>query len=140
MVQGSEREAAEAQMTYGVHVFARAKVIPDLAIERGQQAYDEARAMGDRALEFLAAIGTTHAYLEVEDAQQAERWLERAGILRLDRAHAAPRTPGGHGRRAARRFTRRFRPARAPASSTSCAWPLLNIGPRRSARRSRCSP
>jgi DNA-binding NarL/FixJ family response regulator len=78
LVQGSEREAAEAQMTYGVHVFARAKVIPDLAIERGEQTYERARAMGDRALEFLAAIGTTHAYLEIEDAEQAERWLTRA--------------------------------------------------------------
>ena len=78
LVQGSEREAAEAQMTYGVHVFARAKVIPDLAIERGQQTYERARAMGDRALEFLGAIGTTHAYLDVEDAEQAERWLTRA--------------------------------------------------------------
>ena len=65
-------------MTYGVHVFARAKVIPDLAIERGLQAYDRARAMGDRALEFLSAIGTAHAYLEIEDADQAERWLLRA--------------------------------------------------------------
>ena len=77
-VQGGEREAAEAQMTYGVHVFARAKVIPDLAIERGMQAYDRARAIGDRALEFLSAIGTAHAYLEIEDADQAERWLLRA--------------------------------------------------------------
>ena len=78
MIQSSEREAADAQMTYGVHVFARAKVIPDLAIERGEQAYDQARAMGDRTLEFLAAIGTAHAYLEIEDIQQAERWLARA--------------------------------------------------------------
>jgi len=81
LVQGSEREAAEAQMTYGVHVFARAKVIPDLAIERGRQAFDQARALGDQALEFLAAIGTAHAYIEIEDAQQAERWLERSAEL-----------------------------------------------------------
>ncbi|CAN5344391.1 hypothetical protein BH20ACT24_BH20ACT24_11310 [soil metagenome] len=34
----SERAAADAQMAYGVHVFARAKVIPDLAISRGEEA------------------------------------------------------------------------------------------------------
>ena len=58
LVQGSGREAAEGQMLYGAHVFARAKVIPDMALERGQQAYDHARSLGDSDLEFLSAIGT----------------------------------------------------------------------------------
>ena len=42
----SERAAFEAQMLYGVHVFARAKVIPDLALSRGEQAHAHAREIG----------------------------------------------------------------------------------------------
>jgi DNA-binding CsgD family transcriptional regulator len=77
----SERAAFEAQMLYGVHVFSRAKVIPDLAISRGEQAYAHAREIGDRALEFLAAGGTAMAHLDVGDVQQANRWLERAAAI-----------------------------------------------------------
>ena len=73
LVAESEREANEAQMTYGVHVFARAKLIPDLAIERGEQAYQRARSLGDNALEFLAALGTAHAHLDLADVSQAEQ-------------------------------------------------------------------
>jgi DNA-binding NarL/FixJ family response regulator len=77
----SERASFEAQMLYGVHVFSRAKVIPDLAISRGEQAYAHAREIGDRALEFLAAGGTAMAYLDVGDVEQAGRWLERASAI-----------------------------------------------------------
>ncbi len=78
LVQGSAREAAEGQMLYGAHVFARAKVIPDLAVERGEQAYRSARAMGDSGLEFLSAIGLMHVALDLDDTDEAQRWLERA--------------------------------------------------------------
>jgi DNA-binding NarL/FixJ family response regulator len=78
MAKDSEREAADAQMAYGVHVFARAKVIPDLAISRGQEAYRAAQALGNRALEFLAAGGTAMALLDVGDITEAESWLGRA--------------------------------------------------------------
>ena len=86
LVQGSGREAAEGQMLYGAHVFARAKVIPDMALERGQQAYDHARSLGDSNLEFLSAIGLAHEHLELGDVDQAESWLNRAA----DRAAAVP--------------------------------------------------
>jgi hypothetical protein len=46
MTRESEREMAEAQMLYSVHVFARSKVIPDLALLRGREAYEQARAGG----------------------------------------------------------------------------------------------
>ena len=36
LTKASERAAVEAQMLYGVHVFARAKAIPDLAVSRGR--------------------------------------------------------------------------------------------------------
>jgi DNA-binding NarL/FixJ family response regulator len=74
----SERAAADAQMAYGVHVFARAKVIPDLAISRGQEAYEAARTLGDLGLEFLAAGGTAMAFLDLGDDDEAERWLALA--------------------------------------------------------------
>jgi DNA-binding NarL/FixJ family response regulator len=78
MAKDSERQAADAQMAYGVHVFARAKVIPDLAISRGQEAYRAGQAMADRSMEFLAAGGTAMALLEVGDVSEAESWLDRA--------------------------------------------------------------
>ena len=86
--KGSERETTDAQMAYGVHVFARAKVIPDLAISRGQEAYRAGQALGDRAIEFLAAGGTAMAFLDVGDITQAESWLGHAS-----QAAAAAPTP-----------------------------------------------
>jgi DNA-binding NarL/FixJ family response regulator len=78
LVAESERETNEAQMLYGVHVFARTKLIPDLAVQRGEEAFERARALGDNALEFLSAVGTTHAYLELGDNEGAAQWLTRA--------------------------------------------------------------
>src|SRR5439155_10459867 len=74
----SERVQAEEQMLYGVHVFARAKVIPDLALARGEELYRHARAAGDRWLEFLAAGGTAMAHVALGDVEQAEGWVDRA--------------------------------------------------------------
>ena len=77
----SERAAFEAQMLFGVHVFARAKLIPDLAISRGEQACNHAREMGDRSLEFAAAGGTAMAYLDLGEVAPAEPWIERAAAI-----------------------------------------------------------
>ncbi len=77
----SERAAADAQMLYGVHVFCRAKVIPDLAIARGREAWEGARTIGDRSLEFLASGGTAVALIEIGDLDEARRWLERAAAV-----------------------------------------------------------
>ena len=46
LTKGSERAKAEMQMLYGVQVYARAKVVPDLALSRGEQAYRAARVLG----------------------------------------------------------------------------------------------
>ncbi|HZD79276.1 MAG TPA: AAA family ATPase, partial [Actinomycetota bacterium] len=78
MAKESERALAEAQMVYGAHVFARAKVIPDLAVTRGEEAYRLARVIGDRALEFLAAGGTALALLDLGEVEAACGWLDRA--------------------------------------------------------------
>jgi DNA-binding NarL/FixJ family response regulator len=80
MTKESERALAEAQMLYGAHVFSRAKGVPDLAVSRGAEAYKQARAIGDRSLEFLAAGGTAMAHLDLGDSDEAKRWLDRAAV------------------------------------------------------------
>ncbi|HEX9822900.1 MAG TPA: AAA family ATPase [Actinomycetota bacterium] len=84
----SEREAAEAQMLYGVHVFARAKIVPDLAISRGEEAYERARLIADHGLQFSAAGGTALAHLDLGDVEAAERWLSAAAAVAAD--HPTP--------------------------------------------------
>jgi len=74
----SERALSEWQMLFGSHVFARAKVIPDLAITRGEDAYHQAKAVGDRGLEFVSAGGTALALMDVGDIEGARAWLDRA--------------------------------------------------------------
>ncbi len=85
---GSERAAFDAQMLYGVHVFARAKVIPDLAISRGEAAHRAAKEIGDRALEFLSAGGTAMALLDLGDVEEAGHWLDRAAATAAE--HPTP--------------------------------------------------
>lgn len=81
MTRESERALAEAQMLYGSHVFARAKVVPDLAVSRGEESYRQARVIGERSLEFLAAGGTALAYLDLGEVEEAGRWLDRAAAV-----------------------------------------------------------
>ena len=80
----SEQAAFEAQLLYGVHVFSRAKVIPDLAISRGEQAYEKARSIADRPLEFLSAGGTALAYTDLGDHEQATAWLDKAAATAIE--------------------------------------------------------
>ena len=49
LVTESERARLDLQMLFGVHVYARAKVVPDLALSRGEDAYRAARLQGDRS-------------------------------------------------------------------------------------------
>jgi tetratricopeptide (TPR) repeat protein/DNA-binding CsgD family transcriptional regulator len=81
---GTEHAAFEAQMLYGVHVFARAKVIPDLAISRGELAHEKAQEIGDRALEFLSAGGTALAHLDLGEVGEAKRWLDSAAATAIE--------------------------------------------------------
>jgi DNA-binding NarL/FixJ family response regulator len=78
LVTESERQQQELQMVYGVHVYARAKVVPDLMISRGVEAHRLARLLGDRSAEFLAAGGVALAHLDMGEQEQAEEWLDRA--------------------------------------------------------------
>ena len=78
LTRESERATVEAKMVYGVQVFARAKVVPDLALSRGEDANRLARLLGDRSLEFAAAAGLASTHLELGEVNDAEVWLARA--------------------------------------------------------------
>jgi AAA ATPase-like protein/regulatory LuxR family protein len=84
----SERAAFEAQMLYGSHVFARAKVIPDLAIAKGREAHRYAKEIGDPNLEFLAAGGTAMALLDLDEVDEARAWIDRAAAVATE--HPSP--------------------------------------------------
>jgi DNA-binding NarL/FixJ family response regulator len=75
LVTESERARLELQMLFGVHVYARAKVVPDLALSRGEDAFRAARIDGDRSIEFLAAGGVALTLLDLGDVDGAEKWL-----------------------------------------------------------------
>jgi DNA-binding CsgD family transcriptional regulator len=78
MTRESERALAEAQMLYGAHVFSRAKGVPDVALSRGEETVRQARVIGDRGLEFLAAGGTAMAHLDLGAVEEANAWVDRA--------------------------------------------------------------
>ena len=78
MVTESERARQELQLLYGVHLYARAKVVPDLMVVRGVEAHRMAKVQGDRSVEFLAAGGVALALLDLGDAAGADEWLGRA--------------------------------------------------------------
>jgi len=88
MVTESERARQELQLLYGVHLYARAKVVPDLMVVRGIEAHRMAKVQGDRSVELLAAGGVALALLELGDAAGADEWLGRAAA-----AVAASPTP-----------------------------------------------
>ncbi len=89
LVTESERARLELQMLFGVHVYARAKVVPDLALSRGEDAYRAAKLQGDRSIEFLAAGGVAMTLLELGDIEGAERWIGLAALA----ASMAPSRP-----------------------------------------------
>jgi DNA-binding CsgD family transcriptional regulator len=85
-VTESERARQELQMLIGVHVYARAKVVPDLMLSRGEEAHRAARLLGDQTTEFQAAGGVALSYLDLGDVPEAEHWLGLAANV----ASAAP--------------------------------------------------
>ncbi len=74
----SERARLDLQMLFGVHVYSRAKVVPDSALSRGEEAYRAAKLQGDRSTEFLAAGGVAMTLLELGDVEETERWIGMA--------------------------------------------------------------
>ena len=89
IITESERDRLDLQMLFGVHVYARAKAVPDLALSRGQEAHRAARLLGDRSIEFLAAGGVAMGLVELGDLEGAERWIDLAAVA----ASVAPSRP-----------------------------------------------
>ena len=82
----SERALADAQMLFGAHVYARNRGFADQALSKGHEAYQAARSMGDRSLEFATAGGMALQHAELGAIADAEQWLTRAAAI----ATAAP--------------------------------------------------
>jgi DNA-binding NarL/FixJ family response regulator len=91
VVTEGERARLDLQMLFGVQVYSRAKVVPDLALSRGMDAHRAAKIMGDRTIEFLAAGGVAMSLLELGDIEGAERWIGLAAAP-VSVAPSRPRT------------------------------------------------
>jgi DNA-binding CsgD family transcriptional regulator len=115
LVTESERARQELQMLYGIHVYARAKVVPELMVPRGEEAYRAARIEGDRGTEFLAAGGVALAHLSFGEQAEAERWVglaadvlaaapTRGRARRLELWRGALAAAAGNAAEARRRF------------------------------------
>lgn len=77
-VADSQRAKEDALMLFSIHTYARQHVQPDLALQRGQEAFETARALGDRWLEALAAGGMSQTYASLGADVDAGAWLDRA--------------------------------------------------------------
>ena len=77
-VTDSQSAIDDAHMLYGIHTYARLNLQPGLALERGREAFDAARALGDRWLEALSAGGVAMTCLQVGGSNECAAWLERA--------------------------------------------------------------
>lgn len=82
-VTDSQRAAEDALMLYSIQTYARLNSQPDLALERGQEAYQAARALGDRWLETLAAGGMAMTYVSFGASEDASAWLDRAATAAI---------------------------------------------------------
>lgn len=77
----SERALADVQMLFGAQVYSRNRGFADLALAKGQEAYNAARALGDRSLEFATVGGMALQHAELGAIDEAERWLDRAAVI-----------------------------------------------------------
>jgi class 3 adenylate cyclase/DNA-binding CsgD family transcriptional regulator len=84
LVSESERIESELHMLFSIQVYARSHAYPDLALHRGAEAYELARASGNRRFEFLAAGGVALTHIEMAEVPEAEAWLDRAGSAALE--------------------------------------------------------
>jgi class 3 adenylate cyclase/tetratricopeptide (TPR) repeat protein len=82
-VTESRRATENALMLYSIHSYARLNIQPDLALERGREAFEAARGLGDRWLEALSAGGTSLTYASFGAAHESSAWLERAATAAM---------------------------------------------------------
>lgn len=88
-VTESQRAVDDALMLFSIHTYARLNLQPGLALERGREAFDAARALGDRWLEAVSAGGMALTYLSVGDVPKSTPWLDRAATAALSVANAS---------------------------------------------------
>lgn len=88
-VTDSQRANDDALMLYSIHAYAREFFQPDLALERGRQAFEAARSIGDRWLESLAAGGVAMTYVSFGASDDASAWLDRAATAAMAVASSA---------------------------------------------------
>jgi DNA-binding NarL/FixJ family response regulator len=77
-VTESERARQELHLLYGIHVYGRAKSLPDAAISRGEEAHRAARLLGEHNIQFAVAGGVALAHLQLGDVPSADRWIDAA--------------------------------------------------------------
>ncbi|HEY6635300.1 MAG TPA: AAA family ATPase [Acidimicrobiia bacterium] len=125
-VTDSQSAVDDAHMLYGIHTYARLNLQPGLALERGREAFDAARALGDRWLEALAAGGMAMTCLQVRGSDDCAAWLERAvtAAMTVASTSMARRLEVWRGAHAAARddveaMTRHYRRAADLAGQTS---------------------
>jgi tetratricopeptide (TPR) repeat protein len=82
-VTDTQRTTEDALMLYSIHTYARLNAQPDLALERGREAFEAARTLGDRWLEALAAGGLSLAYASFGGNEDSSAWLERAATAAM---------------------------------------------------------
>ncbi len=82
-VAESRRATEDAVMLYSIHTYARLNIQPDLALERGKEAFEAARGIGDRWLEALSAGGMSLTYASIGAAEETSAWLERAATAAM---------------------------------------------------------
>jgi hypothetical protein len=125
-VTDSQSAIDDAHMLYGIHTYARLNLQPGLALERGREAFDAARSLGDRWLEALAAGGMAMTCLQVGGGDDCAAWLERAvgAAMAVASTSMARRLEMWRGAHAAARddveaMTRHYRRAADLAGQTS---------------------
>ncbi|HWL49197.1 MAG TPA: hypothetical protein VNT92_04915, partial [Acidimicrobiia bacterium] len=79
----SQSAVDEAQGLFAIATYARLNIQPGLALLRGREAFDAARAIGDRWLEALAAGGMAMTCLQVGGDDECVAWLDRAATAAM---------------------------------------------------------
>ena len=133
VVTESERDRLDLQMLFGVHVYSRAKVVPDLALSRGQDAHGRrgSRATG-RSSSLRRAGSRSACSSSATSPGRNDGWGMRAP-QRRPRRHAA----GPSSSRPGAAWS-----ARAPGTPRACAsisrrprrWRRKAVGRRRAAK------
>ncbi len=88
-VTESQRARDDALMLFSIATYARYALQPDLAVQRGQEAFSAARSLGDRWLETLCAGEVAMAYLSFGAFDEAGAWIDRGANAALAAASSS---------------------------------------------------